>query len=54
MWQKKPSRKDGKHYQRWTVHFRNKVSCKLRNNKQLVREVHAAMTHLAVRNFDVP
>ncbi|XP_065925793.1 ATP-dependent RNA helicase DHX58 [Magallana gigas] len=50
MWQKKPKRKDGKHYQRWTVHFRNKVSCKLRNNKHLVREVHAAMTHLAAYN----
>ncbi|XP_048746111.2 antiviral innate immune response receptor RIG-I-like isoform X2 [Ostrea edulis] len=50
MWLKKPVKKDGKRYQKWTVHFRNKVSCKLRSNKQLVRVIHAAMTHLAAYN----
>ncbi|XP_061190504.1 antiviral innate immune response receptor RIG-I-like [Saccostrea echinata] len=50
MWNKRPDKKDGKHYQKWTVHFRNKVSCKLRNNKELVRVIYTAMTHLAAYN----
>lgn len=47
-WDKKPKKRDGKAYQKWTTHFRNRVICKLKTDPKLLRKLHTAMTHLSV------
>lgn len=49
-WDKKAKKRDGKQYQKWTIHLRNRVICKLKTEPKLLRELHAALTHLSTYN----
>ncbi|XP_061197246.1 antiviral innate immune response receptor RIG-I-like [Saccostrea echinata] len=49
-WGRKPNKKDGKQYQKWTIHFRNRVICKLKSDPKLLRKLHVALTHLSAYN----
>ncbi|XP_052690671.1 antiviral innate immune response receptor RIG-I-like [Crassostrea angulata] len=49
-WDKKPKKRDGKQYQKWTIHLRNRVICKLKTEPTLLRQLHAALTHLSTYN----
>ena len=50
-WDRKAKKKrEGKQYQKWTIHFRNRVMCKLKSDPKLLRKLHVALTHLSVGN----